>query len=397
MMRRGLLLTCLGAVFLMALPLLAQQTAEIAIGGGMVARIRDKGSFPSVQARAAHIDKQLCDVVSTKDTLHPLVTLKLNKAKLWTVYAWTTEIMSVYPAEAQASGLTDKQMGARWAANLKRQLPLATPCSKLPPEMLGYGKPGTKPGAKPAAAANTKPPKASGSAFTVNVAAAEPVAGGGSPAVMASGSGATESGALLLIVDAMRTARELDEQAWVTQKEQMARSLYGDLSYYVTGKGAPPVLPVTTAVKPTSSVVKPVKPVAKPVTKPATTTPLVAKPATASAPTTKPVVVKPATKKPPVATRPPAGKTPVKVATTKPATAGDPSMVRVPQKNRIRGKFAVAKPAYDKLVASDPSAAKPVGDLLADSRNAFARGDFDESERQADEALKILGVEYSGQ
>ena len=387
MMRRGLLLTCLGAIFLGTLPLLAQQTAEIAIGGGLVARIRDKGSFPSVQARAAHIDKQLVEVVSSKDTLHPLVTLKLNKAKLWTVYAWNTEIMSVYPAEAQANGLTDKQMGARWAANLKQRLPLATPCSKLPPEMLGYAKPGTKPGAKPGAVATTKPARPRGPAITVNVAAAVPAATDGSPTVIPTGSGATESGAMLLIVDAMRTARELDEQAWVVQKEQMARSLYGDLSYYVTGKGALPALPATTTVKPASSGARPVKPVAKPVaTKPATT-PLVAKPGTASAPTTKPVV----------ATKPPTGKKPVQVTATRPATTVDPSMVRVPQKNRIRGKFALVKPAYDKLVASDPSAAKPVGDLLADSRNAFARGDFDESERQADEALKTLGVEYQGQ
>ena len=69
-------------------------------------------------------------------------------------------------------------------------------------------------------------------------------------------------------------------------------------------------------------------------------------------------------------------------------------MARVPQKNRIREKFGVAKPAYDKLAASDAEAAKPVAQLLADSRQAFAKGDFDTSERLVDEALKTLNVPF---
>jgi hypothetical protein len=371
MMRRGVLLSSLWAMALLAVawPLVAATSADIAIGGGLVARIREKGPFPSIEARAAHIDKQLVEVVSNEDTLHPQVSLKQDKSGRWTVYAWRTAVISVFPAESKANGLSEKQMGAIWAANLKKQLPLATPCSKLPPEMLGYGKAGAaKPATPKTVPASTATVVAQAPVPAAPVAAAKPVT---TTAV----TGASESGALLLIVDAMRTAREMDEQSWVAQKEAMSRNLYSDLSYYLTGKGAPPPLPAT---KPVAAAVKPVT------AKPATATTAVAKPATAAAPVTKPVTAAAP------ATKPATSTTAAKPAAPK----TDPSMAKVPQKNRIRAKFALAKPAYDKLAAGDAAAAEPVNDLLAESRQAFAKGDFDESERLVDEALKALGVEY---
>lgn len=415
MMRRGILLTVIGVALILAMTVtLAAETADIALGGGLVARLRDKGTFSSVAARAAHVDKQITEVVSTKDTLHPQVTMKQDRAGLWTVYAWETAVLSVMPAEAQANRLTEKQMGAMWAANLKRQLPLATPCSKLPPEMLGYGKPGAKPAgtmvaattpvAKPATAAApvakpvVKPVPAVKPAVVVKPAATPVVKPAAKPVVVVAKppaapltpvAGATETGALLLIVDAMRAVRAMDDQAWVAQKESLARSLYGDLGFYLLGKGTAPVV-VKPAVKPAVPVVKPVvkpaTPVVKPVVKPAA--PVVKPVVKPVAPVVKPVV-KPAT---PVVK--PAVKPVVKpvVVVAKPAV--DPSMARVPQKNRIREKFGVAKPAYDKLAASDAEAAKPVAQLLADSRQAFAKGDFDTSERLVDEALKTLNVPF---
>lgn len=365
-MRRGVLLSSLGVLALLAtaLPLLAAPTADIALGGGLVARIREKGTFPSIEARAAHVDKQLVEVVSNEDTLHPQVSLKQDQAGRWTVYAWKTPVISVFPAEAKANGLSEKQMGAIWAANLKKQLPLATPCSKLPPEMLGYGKPGA---AKPVAAAKPATPKTVPASNTAVVAQNPAPAAAAAPAkpVAPPVTGASESGALLLIVDALRTAREMDEQSWVANKEGMARNLYSDLSYYLTGKGAPPAMP---AAKPAAAAAKPAAPAAP-----------VAKPAPAAAPAAKPATTAPAPK-PATTTAPAAPKT-------------DPSMAKVPQKNRIRAKFAQAKPAYDKLAADDPEAAKPVSELLAESRQAFAKGDFDESERLVDEALRALGIE----
>lgn len=391
-MSRSSLLTVLVTLLLLAiaLPLLAQETADIALGGGLVARLRDKGTYTSVRDRASAVDKALCDVVSNKDTQHPQVSLK-QKGALWAVYAWDVAVLTVYPAEAKANGLTERQLGAMWAANLKERLPKATPCSKLPPEQLGY-----KPAPKPATTTVTAKPTAAQP--PVKTAAAKPVVVSTKPTKIVAGSvtihgpnGTTivtspvstmtgnETGAMLLIVDALRTSRDLNDADWAAQKETIAKGLYSDLSYYLTGKGVAPKLPTTATVT---------KPAAKPVvvtTKPA------AKPVVATKPVVKPVV-KPATtpvKKPVITATKPVAKPVVKPA--------DASTAKVPQKNRIRAKFAASKTAFDKLQAADPAAAEPIAKLLADSRQAFAWGNFDESEKQVDEALAALGVTYTGQ
>lgn len=402
-MSRSLLLLFVTVLLLaVALPLLAQETADIAVGGGLVARLRDRGSFASVRDRAASIDKTLCDVISNKDTLHPMVTVK-PKGKLWTVYAWEIAVMSVYPAEAKVNGLSEKKLAENWADNLRVRLPKATPCSKLPPEMLGYkpAKPGTAVAAKPTAAqppvktvtakpaAAAKPVAAKPAAAKPVMVAIKPVAT--TPAKPASTMTGNETGAMLLIVDALRTARDMNDQDWAAGKETMAKNLYSDLSYYLTGKGAAPKLPVATAPKKATVVAKPavIKPVAaKPVAKPATKPVVAAKPAAPAKPVvaaTKPVA------KPVVAAAKPVAKPAAKpvVASTKPA---DVSMAKVPQKNRIREKFAAAKEPYDKLAATDPQAAAQVSAMLAASRQSFAYGNFDDAEKQVDEALAALGV-----
>ncbi|MEN6302817.1 MAG: hypothetical protein ABFD96_08850 [Armatimonadia bacterium] len=395
--------TIIGTVVVMVLLLgivlpAVAQTADISLGGALVARLRDPGSFKTVDERAASVDKVLIEVISKEDTQHPQVMLR-QKGNLWTVYAWDRPVMAVYPAEAAANKMTEKQLGLQWANKLRAQLPKATPCSKLPPEQLGYGKPvkvaatATTPVAvKPATAAPPAKPVAATAkpvAAVVKPAAAvvKPAAATVRPTSTMTGG---ESGAMLLIVDAMRTAREMNDQDWTAQKEAMARGLYGDLSYYLTGKGEAPKLPATTVVKPVT-------------VKPAAAKPAVAKPAVAK-PATKPVatVVKPAAAKP-AATKPAATK-PVATATkpaTKPtavikptAAAVDASMVKVPQKNRIRAKFAAVKGPFDKLKAADPQSTTAVAKMLTDSRQAFAYGNFDESERQVDAALAALGVEF---
>lgn len=365
-MSRSLLLLFAALLLLAAaLPVSAAETADIAVGGGLVARLRDPGSFASVRDRAANVDKNICEVVSNKDTLHPMVTVK-QKGGLWTVYAWDIAVMNVTPAEAKINGVTEKNLATNWADNLRLRLPKATPCSKLPPEMLGYKPAATAVTAKPTAA---QPPVKTVAAKPVPVA--KPVAAARPVSTMTG----NESGALLLIVDALRTSRDMNDQDWAADKETMARNLYNDLSFYLTGKGAAPKLPAAAA--PTKPVVA--KPAAKPV-------------AVAAKPAAKPVVVaaKPAAKPVVVAAKPAA-----KPAATvvKPA---DASSAKVPQKNRIREKFAASKDAYDKLAATDPEAAAHISTILAASRQAFAYGNFDESEKQVDEALTILGVTFRG-
>ncbi|MEN6645139.1 MAG: hypothetical protein ABFE08_22070 [Armatimonadia bacterium] len=404
--------TIIGTVVVMVLLLgivlpAVAQTADISLGGALVARLRDPGSFKTVDERAASVDKVLIEVISKEDTQHPQVALK-QKGNLWTVYAWDRPVMAVYPAEAAANKMTEKALGLQWANKLRAQLPKATPCSKLPPEQLGYGKPvkvaatATTPVAvKPATAAPPAKPATTVKPVVVKpVAAAKPVAATAKPVAAVVKPAATvrptstmtggESGAMLLIVDAMRTAREMNDQDWTAQKEAMARGLYGDLSYYLTGKGEAPKLPATTVVKPVTvkpAAVKPVvaKPaIAKPAAKPVAT---VVKPVTA-----KPVVAKPATAKPVATATKPATKP---TAVIKPTTgAADPSMAKVPQKNRIRAKFAAVKGPFDKLKAADPQSTTAVAKMLTDSRQAFAYGNFDESERQVDAALSALGVEF---
>ncbi|MEN6546510.1 MAG: hypothetical protein ABFE07_10745 [Armatimonadia bacterium] len=407
--------TIIGTVVVMVLLLgivlpAVAQTADISLGGALVARLRDPGSFKTVDERAASVDKVLIEVISKEDTQHPQVMLR-QKGNLWTVYAWDRPVMAVYPAEAAANKMTEKQLGLQWANKLRAQLPKATPCSKLPPEQLGYGKPvkvaATTPVAvKPATAAPPAKPATTVKPVAVKpVTAAKPAAATAKPvAAVVKPAAATvrptstmtggESGAMLLIVDAMRTAREMNDQDWTAQKEAMARGLYGDLSYYLTGKGEAPKLPATTVVKPVTvkpAAVKPVvakpavaKPTAKPAAKPVAT---VVKPVTA-----KPVVAKPATAKPVATATKPATKP---TAVIKPTAATvDASMVKVPQKNRIRAKFAAVKGPFDKLKAADPQSATAVAKMLTDSRQAFAYGNFDESERQVDAALSALGVEF---
>lgn len=387
----------------LVLPAVAQ-TADISLGGALVARLRDPGSFKTVDERAASVDKVLIEVISKEDTQHPEVMLK-QKGNLWTVYAWDKPVMTVYPAEAAANNMTEKQLGLQWANKLRAQLPKATPCSKLPPEQLGYGKPvkvaatATTPVAvKPATAAPpAKPATTVKPVATTPVAAAKPAATPAKPAAaVVKPAAATvrptstivggESGAMLLIVDAMRTAREMNDQDWTAQKEAMARGLYGDLSYYLTGKGEAPKLPVATVVKPVTA-----KPAA---TKPAATKPAAAKPVATKpvATVVKPAAAKPATTKPAATATKPATKP---TAVIKPTTAAaDPSMAKVPQKNRIRAKFTAVKVPFDKLKAADPQSATAVAKMLTDSRQAFAYGNFDESERQVDAALAALGVEF---
>ncbi|MCE5240480.1 hypothetical protein LLH23_18630 [bacterium] len=411
---RPMTLPLLAALLALALvlPVFAQETADVCVGGGLVARLRDRGAFATVAERVANVDQKIVEVVSSKDTQHPQVTVK-QKGSLWTVYAWDIPVVAVYPAEAKTNKMTEKQLAQLWAKNLTQQLPKATPCSKLPPSQLGYGaKPGTtvtastKPGtaavAKPAAA---KPPAGAAKPAITNPAAKPPTTVVVKPATTTPKPAAVkpkpaaakpvafvgnENGAELLIVDAMRTVREMNAEDWTARKESAARELYSNLLYYLTGQGTPPrvgaaTAPVTATTKP-ATVTKPA--VTKPATKPAaaTTKPPTTKPATTAAkPATKPATTT-ATTKP--------ATTPKPAATAAATPTTDPSMAKVPQKNRWRAKFAAAKPAYDKLAASDPEAAKPINAMLAASRQAFAYGKFDEAEQQVDAALAALGVTF---
>ena len=111
--------------------LAANEPESIYVANTKIITIREPGPFASVQARAVAIDKIITDILSTRDTQNPQVTIR-DVDGLWTIYAWDTRVTAVYPLEAQANDLPAQSLAAIWAKNLREALPKATPPSKLP-------------------------------------------------------------------------------------------------------------------------------------------------------------------------------------------------------------------------------------------------------------------------
>ncbi len=382
--------SCAMAILGTAVACLAQGEAEsIYIANTKVITIRDKGPYSSVKARAVAIDKAITDIISKQDTQHPSVTVK-EAGGLWTVYCGDIKVTSVFPAEAKANDLQPKALAAVWAKALKQTLPRATPASKLPASAF-QPKPGApvapvavKPPVKPAASdvptevstGDTPPavePRVAAPVAPVPVAPTEKSA----PLVSATAIGAPT----LLVRDAFNTARALSEEEYGAKREELVNHLINDLTPFITGKVATVAGPTDVTRpgrrEPTAAVVKPL-----PAVKPATVKPGTTKPATVKPGTTKPATVKPGT----------GGPAPAGVDLPKPQPE-NPSYAKVPQKKRIRMKLERSREPFLALRGEDPTAAKTVGDLLSSCRSAFARGDFEKSEQDVDEALKLLGTQ----
>ena len=364
--RHGLITALVSALLVaICLPLLAQETADICIANGIVARIRDKGPHDSVHDRMAAIDKAIVDVISNQDSEHPQVSLK-QKDGIWTVYCWDAPVIRVYKAEAEANNLTEKQLGMIWVKNFRDRLPLATPVSKMD-DPFGGAKP--KPVEKPAETIAT-------------VSSTTPPAGETQPTVTADTGPIPQSAALLLIIDALRISRALTEDEWIDKREQIARNLLDNMTRFLSGK---PMQAATQPVKPEP---------AAPVTPPTTVIGEETKPEPSTGAPTTPAETKPTPETTPATTT----TTTTTVTPAPPATgehAGDPNYARVPQKERSGRKFDALQEPYQKLRADDPEAGKAVAKLLKTSRKSFAAGDFDASEAAVDEALTAMGLDPS--
>lgn len=360
MWQRPSILTALLPALLLGLcvPIAAQESADICIANGIVARIRDAGPYPSVRDRAAAIDKVIVDVISKHDTEHPQISLREENG-LWTIFAWDTKLMGVYQGEATANGLAPKQLGQVWAKNIRERFPLATPVSKMADPFggkTGPPIPPVPPRPRPAAADEGSP---------VVTQLPEPTSGA---TANPGSSSMSQSAALLVIIDAMRVSRGLTEDQWIDQREQLARNLLDSVSRFLAGRPMPtvaePISPVTT---PTPTVTTP----------PVTPTPPVAGTTTGA----------------PTATTPPVTTTTPPAAATGGAHAGDPSYAKVPQKNRIRHKFAAAEQPFYNLNMTNPEGAKAVHELLKASRQAMTAEKFDVAESYVDQALRAMGVD----
>ena len=344
----------------------AQDESEsIYIANTKVITVRDKGPHSSLQKRAVAIDKAITEIISTQDTQHPNITLK-EVDGLWTIYSGPVKIVAVYPAEATANDLPAESLAHIWVKNLKETFPRATPPSKLPASAFR-----PKPGAVPVRPAPMATPGASEAKPAVPVAA---VPSGAAETVGPSDARAAIGAPTLLVRDAFNTVRALSEEEYVAKREDLVRHLVADLTPFITGKVAVALTPIPT---PTPT------PAVSPTPTPAPT------PVSPVAPV---VEIGPPTVGPPRPTPTPThGAAPA--ATDLPEEKpGDPAYAKVPQKNRIRQKLERTREPYLALRREDPGAAKSISKLLADCRSAFARGNFDESEGDVDEALRLLGI-----
>lgn len=385
---------------LLILPCLAQtgESESIYIANTKVITIREKGTYNTIRDRAVAIDKAITQVISTQDTQNLNLTMK-EEGGLWRIYAGPVQIVTVFPSEAKANGLPAKSLAAVWVKNLREAFPRCTPCSKLPASAF-QPKPGQAPAVvtpKPAAPEAPKPatPKVPAAPETPVAEVTPPTVAPSEPVTAAIG--APE----LLVRDAFNTVRALSEEEYTTKREELVQHLIQDLTPFITGKVASTLRPDTTHIAAVPATTGPAVP----------DTPTPVEPAVPVEPATQPVApVEPSTSDTEVTTTAPVAPTPVASAVTVPtpspeasvpaatnlpaAKSGDPSYAKVPQKNRIRKKLEATREPYLNLRKENADQAKPIADLLAACRSAYARADFDESERYVDSALKLLGVDF---
>ena len=320
-------------VFGLLAPLAAQETDDVYIANGVVARIRTAGTYSTIYERSAAIDKAIAEVISTQDTQHPQVRVAMKEGR-WSVYCGDVRIISVYPQEAEANGVAAKTLAQMWAKNIKTRLPLTTPKSKMPPGAV----------LPPVTVNPPRPARAEAPAGTETTM--------------------SRSAALLLTIDAFNVVRALAEDDYLGKREEIARNLLKNLQPFMGLPGTvvePPAVTPPVATTDRATVGPPALPVPPP---PAPTESVEAAPPAESVDTTG----------------------------IPPGHEDDPAYAKVPQKHRIKAKFALAQDPYLNLAARDPEAAKPIGEILKAARAARTAERFDECESYLDHALALLGV-----
>ncbi len=368
----------------------AQQSVDIVLAGRIVARLRDKGDYDSLAQRAAKVDQRMADVISYENTQNPQVSVK-PVAGLYHVFVGKRDVIAVFPGDAAPQKLDPKTLAIRWMTNIKVALPLTTPVTKIKP-ITGRAQPPVtlaaaggslpivpsagrttapggvtparwpSPGGEPGTEMVTQAPGASttptGETVPAGTAAGQPPEPKATP----------RSAALLLLLDAFNSVRVLSENEYLAGRDLLAANLLENLEPYMRDVRTQGVTAGTPQPPRPIEIVQPSKP---PVVTPKPGGPSV--PAVPTVPSVTPT-------KPSVAPG------------TKPPKPGDASYVKVPQKQRIGRKFAAAAGPFDQLKQSGGPYLAQVTDLLKQARAAFAAGDFDTSEADADQALQLMGV-----
>ena len=351
-------LLAVGVAVSLVIPLWAQESENIIIANGIVARIRTADPYGSLKERAAAIHKAIAEVMSTQDTQNPQVAVKQVDG-IWCVFVGPVKIIGLQPAEVEANNLEARSLAAIWAGNIKERLPLTTPVSRMP-------------------AGATLPPLALPAGRPSEPAPPEPA----EPRPM------SRSASLLLIVDAFNVIRSLPEDDYLVKRENVAGNLLKNLRPFMALPVPPETQPLTPAIPlpitggptvgppvPPPSPIEVLAPLEAPI-EPFALPPAEA-PVEAPAPTIPEFIPVPG------------------IGLTAGIPAGhedDPAYAKVPQKQRVRAKFKLAADPYSQLTAEDPESAKAVGELLKAARTAFTAEDFDVCERHLDNALRMLGA-----
>ncbi|MGI5817836.1 MAG: hypothetical protein ACOX9R_07030 [Armatimonadota bacterium] len=124
---------CIAAIALTAGVAVAQDFANIVVGGEVVARIRTGGPHGSIYARQARIDQRVVQALSDERP-HIFVQalggpdLKVYQSEgRWTLGIGNTMLIQAFPEDAV--GTTTQALIHQWRENFKRQLPRA--CSPI--------------------------------------------------------------------------------------------------------------------------------------------------------------------------------------------------------------------------------------------------------------------------
>lgn len=370
----------------------AQDTVEIVIGGQIVARIRDKGPYDSLAARAAKVDQRIDDVISYEDTQNPKVKVK-EVDGIWHVFCGDRPILGVYPADAKAQSIDAKGLAAIWMRQIKLALPKATPVSKLPPTAAAATGGVTPAPRVPRAPENEQPagvraatPGDTGEPATAHVTPApttstrptgDTVPGAAPAGEPTEPSKTPRTAALLLLFDSFRVVRALTEEEYLAGRDGLASNLLANLEPFMAEVRESGLAAGTP---------QPPRPIV--VESPTPPAPDETGTVTAEAPPTIPTVPT----VPTVPTIPTASEDTGASAPEAPPGV-DPSRAKVPQKERIGRKFKAAEKPYADLRASGGPALEQVTQLLKEARRAFfTAADFDTAEAKVDEALTVMGV-----
>ncbi len=397
-MVRGRICAVCAALLLCVGISVAQDAADIMVGGEVVARVREKGAYESVEHRAAAIDEAINQALASADDPATLEVTLEQIDGLWTVLIAGTKIMSVYPAEADSNGMAPEVLGAVWVRKLKDALPSASSV-----EVQEIGEPETAPAPAAVGTVGGQPTTAP-APVTDEGPATGAVTNTGAPAVEVLEVPSVESepetivagqGARLLILEAFNNARDMPEDDYLVRREVIAEELFDNIVQVLTGGKSHGRISETG----TSAGTLPTPPAPTPATTTTATTTEAPPPAGTTVETvtgagTQPVVG-------PVTTT--VGPTPAPAASyalsderrqeiEAAIPADDPSYANVVQKVVIKAKFKAASEGYRVALSSDPATAAQAKEILTAARRSFTGGDYDLAESYLDTALGLLGV-----